>query len=112
CPVLIEDIEENELLGAAKGGTSAHGQSPECWLMRRGHRLPGGVRRNATRRRTRSLPHRDTAKVRHIAAQVTKKPSSAAARCLSRRANIGLASLGPGEDLVHLRHYRIHPRRR
>jgi hypothetical protein len=29
-PVLVEDIEKNELLDAANGGTSGHGQSLEC----------------------------------------------------------------------------------
>src|SRR4029077_8004512 len=41
-PVLVEDIEENELLDAANGGTSGHALISGGWLMRRRYRLTGG----------------------------------------------------------------------
>src|SRR5215469_17063679 len=39
CPILVENIEENELCDAANTGTSGHASVPGCWLMCRRHRL-------------------------------------------------------------------------
>src|SRR6516165_53320 len=61
-PVLIEHIEENEVLDAANGGTSGHGQSPGMLVdvpqastnrRRRGETAPGTPDRRPTIRSAR-----------------------------------------------------------
>src|SRR5689334_14878018 len=43
APVLVENIEEDELLDAANGGTSGHVSISGCWLRCRGHRQTGAA---------------------------------------------------------------------